>query len=119
IAHQNQPLVAELLKKPAWDPPIPVVPPSNAQGIALKSVNVAQWGAVQDHVFEPKDPRTQRITVALLDPGKVPAGDWILHSDTGPESGHRPLIAQVRYGLGQITYMAFSFEDDHFFQWPG
>lgn len=119
IDHVNQPTLVELLKSPAWDPPIPVLPRGAAQGIALKSVNVAQWGAVQDHVFERADPRTQKITVAALDPGKVPPGDWTIFADSGPDSGNRPLIAQVRYGLGQITYLAFSFEDPHFFAWAG
>ncbi len=120
IMHENQPLVAALLKAPAaWDPPIPVVPPANGQGVPLKSVNVAQWGAVQDHPFERDDPRTQKVTVALLDPGKVAPGDWTVLAESSPETGSRPLIAQVRYGLGQITYMAFSFEDPHFVAWAG
>jgi len=32
-------------------------------------------------------------------------------------NGNRPLIAHVRYGLGQITYLAFSLEDASFLKW--
>src|SRR5207302_11468206 len=40
-------------------------------------------------------------------------------ADSGKQTGNRPLIAHVRYGLGQITYLAFSFEDASFLKWQG
>src|SRR5206468_1263404 len=36
----TQPTVSALLKSPAWDPAIPVTPPSVAQRLSLKTVNV-------------------------------------------------------------------------------
>jgi hypothetical protein len=115
----TQATVSTLLKSPAWDPAIPVTPPGVAQRLTLKTVNVSVWGGVQEHPFQREDPKTKRIEVATLDPGKVAPGDWTVLADSGPEGDKSPLIAQVRYGLGQITYMAFSLEDNHFFQWPG
>src|SRR5262249_23736884 len=45
-----------------------------------------------------------------------PAGDWsvLARADDG-----RPLIARVPYGAGQITFLAFSFEDPSFVKWDG
>jgi hypothetical protein len=122
IAHQNQDVAVTLLKSPAWDPPIPVVPPTSAgqPPLALRSLpNVARWGGVQDQPFQRDDPKAKKIEVAKLDDGKVAPGNWTVLADSGDESGNVPLIAHVRYGLGQITYLAFSFEDSSFFQWRG
>jgi hypothetical protein len=117
IAQTNQDVVAELLKSPVWDPPIPVVPPSSGVPLALRSLpGVATWGGVQDKPFQRADPNA-KITIAKLDDGKVPPGAWQVLAES--DSGKHPLIAQVRYGLGQITYMAFSLEDSSFFQWDG
>jgi hypothetical protein len=121
IAHANQDVVAELLKSQAWVPPIPVVPPSSAgkAPLALRSLpKVAQWGGVQDKPFQRADPK-QKLELAKLDDGNVPPGNWQVLAESDDDSGKHPLIAQVRYGLGQITYMAFSLEDTSFFQWDG
>jgi hypothetical protein len=119
IAWQNQDVVASLLRAPAWQPAIPVVPPASAgdtQASALARLpRVEEWGAVHLKPFPaPGDPP---VPVALLDPGKVPVGAWEVQarSDDG-----RPLIARVRYGLGQITYLAFSLNDAKgFARWDG
>ena len=121
IAKQNQDaLVAVLENQAAWQPPIPVVPPRAPTDIKLpRLLGVEQWGGVQGEPFQAedkKDPLNKiAIPVATLDPGRVPAGDWEIMAE---ENG-KPLIARVPYGLGQITYIAFSLEDAHFFAWPG
>ncbi|MBI2803607.1 MAG: hypothetical protein HYX68_01320 [Planctomycetes bacterium] len=125
INHASQPLAAKLLNAEfAWQPPIPVVPPSsagNVQELALRSLpKVANWANVQEHEFKRVDPKNPQrfipIEVARLDDGKVPPGAWEVYAEA--EDG-RPLITRVRYGLGQIVYLAFSFDDVAFQQWPG
>ena len=120
IAQGNQPVVADLLKSPVWDPSIPVVPPSSPGKVPLALRNlpqVARWGGVQDKPFQRAGPKTQMIDLAKLDDGNVPPGNWQVLAESDDDK--HPLIAQVRYGLGQITYMAFSLEDTSFFQWDG
>jgi len=119
VAWQNQDLLANALSSPVWQPPIPAVPPAaagDAQATALRRLpGVETWGGVQNRPFPaPDDPA---VPVARLDPGRVPAGDWevAVKSEDG-----RPLIAHVRYGLGQITYLAFAFNDPKgFARWDG
>jgi hypothetical protein len=119
IAQGNQDAVAKLLESGVWAPPIPVVPPGKLP-LALRNLpQVARWGGVQDKPFQRADPKTQKIELAKLDDGKVPPGNWQVLAESDDDSGRHPLIAQVRYGLGQITYMAFSLEDTSFFQWDG
>jgi hypothetical protein len=59
------------------------------------------------------------IPVATLDPGNVPPGDWKILAESGEKSGNVPLVAHVRYGLGQITYLAISLQDENLFKWSG
>lgn len=124
ITHAQQDAVADLLKSPVWHPPIPVVPPNSAgdvRALAMPSLPlVAHWGKAQD--FQHIDPATQKpvpIELARLDDGKTPPGRWDVLVSSGEESGNRPLITRVRYGLGQIVYLAFSFEEPSFTRWAG
>ena len=120
IARPNQDAVAAVLEnQAAWQPPIPVVPPRAPLDIKLFSLpSVASWGKTQGKPFQRtgKNQELIPIPVATLDPGRVPPGDWFVEAKS--EDG-KPLIARVRYGLGQITYMAFSLEDTAFFAWEG
>src|ERR1043166_1790194 len=121
IAHENQAVVSEILRSPVWDPPIPVTPPParDVKDEGLRRLSgAATWGGVLDPRFPRDDPR-QKIEIARLDDGRVIAGNWQVLADSGEDTGNRPLIAQVRYGLGQITYIAFSFGDNSFLQWAG
>src|SRR5262249_39656602 len=99
-AWENQAEVAKLLGAPAGQPPLPVVPPAtagDAKASALRRLpEVEHWGSVQNRPFPSQG--EPAVPVALLDPGKVPPGDWdvVARSQDG-----RPLIAHVRYGLGQ------------------
>src|SRR5258707_12768069 len=43
-------------------------------------------------------------------------GNWAFLADT---DDRRAVIAKVRYGLGQITCLAFSFDDASFRGWDG
>jgi hypothetical protein len=119
VAWQNQDVLANLLHSPLWQPPVPVVPPAvvaDAQTAALARLpGVESWAGVQNKPFPaPGDPP---VPVARLDPGKVHPGDWDVLEKS--EDG-RPLIARVKYGLGQITYLAFSFGDAKgFARWEG
>jgi len=101
----------------AWQPPIPVVPPKASSNLQLERVAVENWGGVQGQAFE--RPGRATIPVATLDPGNVPLGDWDVFASAEQREGGHPLIARVRYGLGQITYIAFSLQDEHFFRWEG
>jgi hypothetical protein len=121
IAHRNQHLVAQILEsKIAWNPPIPpqVVPPrspGNVAELALPRLpKVEDWGGVQGKAFERAN--QAKIEVARLDAGTARTGDWEVFADA---ADGRPLIARVRYGLGQITYLAFSFDDAAFAEWQG
>jgi hypothetical protein len=124
IAHLNQQQVHALLSNPAWDPPIPVVPPAlganNGMAPMLPSLpTVATWGAVQGDPLRFPDAKTHPVKIATLDPGLVHPGDWSVEIESEESSGKIPLIAHVRYGLGKITYFAFSLEDPLFRQWNG
>ncbi len=118
IAPAQQDVVARILNSPKWQPPIPVRPPQVGGNYAFtKLPGLASWGG---QVLQPADPANP-IPIATLEPGSVPAGDWkvLLGSSDEVEPRPMPMVAQVRYGLGQITYVAISLEDDNFDAWPG
>src|ERR1019366_10723558 len=81
--------------------------------------DVARWGGIQGDPLRFPDAKTNLVKIATLDPGGVHPRDWDVESDSEETSGKRPLIAHVRYGLGKITYMAFSLEGALFQQWNG
>lgn len=118
IAPANQDVIATILSSTAWEPGIPVVPPgAGAKGQENRVqhlTGLGNWAGAFD-AFTAKD----GIPIATLDPGNVPAGDWRVLAATSDEPGAKPLMAQVRYGLGQITYVAISLDDAHFHAWPG
>ncbi|MSQ95457.1 MAG: hypothetical protein EXR98_12990 [Gemmataceae bacterium] len=121
IAHSRQPFVHALLQaEAAWQPPIPVVPPKspgNTQELAVLGLpSVQRWGKVQE-AFQRLDSNTLRpvpMEIALLEAPKNQAAEWEVFA--AADDG-RAVIARVRYGLGQITYIAFSFDDPGFRDW--
>ena len=122
VAYANQQQVHALLSSPAFDPPIPVVPPAqggnNGDVLTLPSLpSVATWGGIQGDPLRFPDAKTNLVKIATLDPGNIHPGDWDVESESEEGSGKRPLIAHVRYGLGKITYMAFSLDGPLFNQW--
>ena len=122
IAPAQQDAVADLLRSGVWNPPIPVAPPRDGTGPALTSLPyVANWGG-SDKAFQFINPRTQQedvIPLARLDDGNTPEGLWDVLVTSGSEKEDRPLITRVRYGLGQIVYFPFSFDDAAFTRWEG
>ncbi len=129
ITWQKQSVITALLKSEAgWHPPIPVVPPeatgkAEENGI-LRLSAFENWADIKENPFErldPKNPgRKVPIPVATLDNGKVAPGEWdVLVRDDTENSDRRPLITRVRYGLGQIVYLAVSIEDPAFSTWGG
>lgn len=129
IGWQKQSIITALLKcEVGWHPPIPVVPPDTTgkaeeNGIIRLSA-FENWADIKENPFErldPKNPgRKVPIPVASLDNGRVAPGEWdVLVRDDTENSDRRPLITRVRYGLGQITYMAVSIEDPAFSVWGG
>ncbi len=119
VAYHTQDIVAKVLTDPMWDPPVPVVPPANAGDVNANPLRrlpkVEEWGGVQNKPFP--TPGEKPVPVAVLDPGNVPPGAWDVQARS--EDG-RVLVARVKYGLGQITYLAFSFDDPRgFARWEG
>jgi len=117
MAAQTQAEVHTLLKNEgAWQPPIPVVPPKVSANLQFNRLTgIENWAGVQADGFEGVGGKP--ISVATLDPGNVPPGDWDVKAHSGENNGNHPLVAQVRYGLGQITYIAISLQDEHLFAW--
>lgn len=119
ISAGSQDAVHALLRnEAAWQPPIPVVPPKASAGLQFDHLqSVETWGHAQK-AFKARNPGGL-IPVATLDPGKVALGEWEVLANSGEQTGYQPFVAKVRYGLGQITYLAFSLQDDHFTAWEG
>jgi hypothetical protein len=112
ISPQQQDVVAELLQSSAWQPPIPVTPPRAGEDLRFpKLPGLHSWGG--DTLQNNDSP----IPVATLDPGKVPPGDWKVLLESSDARDARPMVTQVRYGLGQITYLALSLADRDFNNW--
>ena len=118
ISAANQDAMHALLKnEAAWQPAIPVVPPKVSQNLLFEHLKgVDNWKDLQ--AVEPFT-RKGGIAVSTLDPGKVEPGAWDVSAFADENNAAVPLIAHVRYGLGQITYLAFSLQDDHFGAWKG
>jgi hypothetical protein len=118
VNHLNQDLLEKLLQAPVWQPVVPVVPPANPGDVkqtALKRLSsVESWAGARTKPFP--GPGENPVPVAKLDPGKTPAGAWEVHasSDDG-----RPLLATMPYGMGNITYIAFSLDQPPFTRWDG
>jgi hypothetical protein len=117
VSKHNQAELNKLLTKEVWQPPIPVVPPSqkNEKFVAPERLTgVETWANVQVPLPAPGE---KAPLVAQLEPADVAPGDWEVEAPIG--AGGVPLIARVKYGMGQIVYFAFSFDDPAVTQWPG
>jgi hypothetical protein len=118
MTRQTQDLVANLLSKPAWQPPVPVIPPAQPSDKFPQPDRLAaveSWGEVVNMPLP--NPGDKAPSVAQLEPANFRPGDWDVEARVGADGP--PLIARVKYGLGQIVYFAFSFDDPAFSQWQG
>ncbi len=114
----NQAEVVDLLQSPLWQPPISVVPPRDAGDVRKKPLEswavMAGWADVPAAHTQVNEARS--ILIAPLDPGNAPEGDL---ETLQRSSDGRPLVTRVRYGMGQIVFLAFSFENPEFKSWTG
>lgn len=120
VAYQTQAELHNLLRSAMWQPRVPVVPPAE-QGLLKdrpqrRLLGAENWGEVQNKPFPA--PGAKAVPIARLNPGAVPAGAWEILAWTRDEGGE-PLIARVKYGLGQITYLAFALDGPDFAKWDG
>jgi hypothetical protein len=118
VNYQNQDLLAKVLQSPVWQPLVPVIPPANPGDVQKNAVqrleDVEVWANTRGKPFPNQGAKA--MPIALLDPGGVSAGVWDVQAKT--EDG-RPLIATMPYGMGNITYIAFSLDEAPFKQWAG
>lgn len=116
MSKQTQELVSNLLSKGAWQPPVPIVPPAQtAEGFRQpdRLPSVAHWGDVNAPLPNPGE---KPPSIAQLEPAGANPSDWDIEARAGEDGP--PLIARLRYGLGQIVYFAFSLDDPAMTQWP-
>ena len=117
ISKQTQDKVSNLLRSGVWQPPIPVVPPAETgekfpQPERLGGLET--WASVQAALPAPGD---KAPVVAQIEPAKFSPGDWEIDARSSAEGV--PLIARVKYGMGQIVYLAVSLDDPAMAAWPG
>jgi hypothetical protein len=118
VARQTQERLANLLGKGAWQPPVPVIPPAETPEKFKQPERLAaleHWGDVNNLPLPNAGEKPP--VVAQLEPAGINAGDWEVEARAGVDGP--PLIARVRYGLGQIVYLAFSLDDPVISQWAG
>ncbi|MCI0377914.1 MAG: hypothetical protein L0215_09925 [Gemmataceae bacterium] len=121
VHYQNQDLLESILKSPVWQPAVPVIPPALAGDVKATAVkrltdieNFAGGGGLGKQFPAPgADP----IPIAKLDPGNVAPGLWEIRAKVSEDG--RPLITRMPYGLGNITFLAFSLDGPPFTQWDG
>ncbi len=116
VKNATQDLLARLLQGPAWQPPVPVIPPTvgNAgETLAKRLTAVEEWAGVSGKPFPGPG---QEIAIAKLDPGQTLPGIWDVKEKTGD---NKPLIARMEYGRGSIVYIAFPLDEAPFTRWEG
>jgi hypothetical protein len=115
VSWEHQAEVSRLLQAPAWQPPVPVVPPAvpRVKDNALADLSdAAQWAHVGMRFPTPgEDP----VPVALLQDGNKPRAEW----DVLSEVNGQPIITKMPYGRGSITLLAFDLDKGAFARWPG
>jgi hypothetical protein len=103
VSWKNQPEVHELLKSPAWQPPLPVVPPADTPGVEKNPLREHQ-----------NVPFPRPMPVALLQPTKVERPEWEV-TDRAPDG--RVIVGTMPYGRGSVTLVAFELEKEPFSSW--
>ncbi len=116
---QQQQAVNDLLRSPAWNPPLPVVLLPGPAKIVKKAGDLREpeqlskletWAKVRIlHAFPEQ--------LASLQIAKETNPLWDVLAAHGTDDP-RPLIARLAYGLGSITFLAFDLEQEPFAGWP-
>lgn len=117
VNHANQVALAAVLRSSAWQPHVPIVPPSDpgdTNASALKRLTSLELWTNTPKPFPA--PGERPVAIAKLSPGEVAPGLWDVQAKT--DDG-RPLIARMPYGRGSITYLAFSLGEPPFTRWDG
>jgi hypothetical protein len=117
MSKQTQELATNLLSKRTWQPPVPVVPPAETGAKFAQPEHLADiqhWAGA-----EAPFPRPGEAVPAIvqIEPAGAAVHDWDVERRIGADGP--PLIARVRYGLGQIVYIAFSLDDPALDRWDG
>jgi hypothetical protein len=118
VSRITQELTSSLLdNKAIWQ--LPVVPPPQtadkfSQPEQLPAVQ--HWGAANALLPNPGE---KPPVIAQIEPVGGGPLDWDVEARAGAAADSPPLIARMRYGLGQVVYFAFSLDDPAFAQWPG
>src|SRR5262249_14334465 len=114
VAYENQAFLEKVLTAAAWSPPVPVVPPANPGDVEGEAVNAVR--SVEGWIGPGRPFRSGKpMVLAKLASNNVPNGVWNVHLS---EAG-RPIVAQMPYGLGSITFLAFSLDTGPFAKWEG
>jgi hypothetical protein len=121
VAPANQDKIAAVLDNKSWQPPIPVLPTRIAENASFQRLTgLEEWGNVRGEPyqrFNPKNPQERLpLPIATFDTANA-SGNWEVLATNTDDPNARPLVARVRYGLGQIVYIAVSLEDTAFFAW--
>ena len=119
VSPSQQKAAASLLEAGrSWQPPLPVAPPPAPVGFTERSlprlIKVEEWAGITDKPFPAFGEKP--VPVSWLLPAKVLRPDLRVLAET-PEG--RPLIAQMSYGRGQVTLLAFDIDREPFLSWDG
>lgn len=118
VSPAQQKAASALLGSKAWQPRLPVVPPSGPAGFLEKTlprlIKVEEWASITDKPFPAFGEKP--VPVSWLQPDKDVRPDWRLLAETAEG---RPLMAQMSYGRGQVTLLAFDIDREPFQSWDG
>lgn len=118
VSPGQQQSAARLLGSPSWQPPLSVVPPEGPEGFLEpelpRLIKVEEWAGITDKPFPAFGGKP--VPVSWLLRAKEVRPDWRVLAET-PEG--RPLIAQMTYGRGQVTLLAFDIDREPFSSWDG
>jgi len=120
VAWEHADLVRQLLQNAAWQPPVPIVPPpqadvkKNAIPRLLPIEEFAQTGKGRIRPFPEIGERP--VPVAFLESDKARSLAWEVWAQM---RDGRALLGRMPYGLGQIVLIAFPLDRGEFLAWEG
>lgn len=109
IAPRHADLLVQLLQSKMWQPALPAVPTKEAIDLRAPLERFTKDAGV----------RFGELRAVVLEPAKIMPGVWDVLLAAGEEGdpSAKPLIARMPYGLGSITFMAFSLDEPPFTTW--